>query len=120
MSLGKYVLIAPNLSIVGEDHRVDIVGIPYMFSGRPPLEETVIEDDVWIGRNVSIRAGVRIRRGALIAMGAVVTKDIEPYSIVGGVPARVIGMRFKAEDDRFLHDKMLLEPPKLGSFCMDR
>jgi acetyltransferase-like isoleucine patch superfamily enzyme len=120
VTLGKYVLVAPNLSIVGEDHRVDIVGIPYIFSGRPSLKETVIEDDVWIGRNVSIRAGVHIGRGSLIAMGAVVTKDIEPYSIVGGVPARVISMRFKAEDDRFLHDKMLSKPPTLGSFCMDR
>ena len=53
-----------------------------------------IGNDVWIGENVIIKGGINIGDGACIAMGAVVTKDVEPYSIVGGVPAQKIRMRF--------------------------
>lgn len=56
-----------------------------------------IGSDVWIGSNVIIRGGVRIGDGAIIAMGAVVTKDVAPYSIVGGVPAHFIRYRFTEE-----------------------
>ena len=52
--------------------------------------DVIIEEDVWIGANVTILEGVRIGRGATIAAGAVVNKDVPPYSIVGGVPAKVI------------------------------
>lgn len=59
--------------------------------------DIVIEDDVWIGDRSVILSGVRIGKGAVVAAGSVVTKDIEPYSIVGGVPARVIKYRFSKE-----------------------
>ena len=55
--------------------------------------DTLIGDDVWIGANVAILAGVRIGNGAIIGAGAVVTKDVPPYAIVGGVPAKVIKYR---------------------------
>jgi len=55
---------------------------------------STIEDDVWIGSNAVIRQGVRIGRGAVIGAGAVVLKDVAPYSIVAGVPAREIRKRF--------------------------
>ncbi|MDQ7799461.1 MAG: DapH/DapD/GlmU-related protein [Candidatus Edwardsbacteria bacterium] len=55
--------------------------------------QTVIEDDVWIGAQAIILPGVRIGRGAIVAAGAVVTKDVEPYAIVGGNPARLIKRR---------------------------
>jgi galactoside O-acetyltransferase len=53
----------------------------------------VIEDNVWLAANVTVVGGVRIGRGSVIAAGAVVTSDIEPYSIAGGVPARLIRRR---------------------------
>ena len=56
----------------------------------------IIEDDVWIGMNAIILSGVHIGQGAVISAGAVVTKDVEPYSIVGGNPAKLIKYRFDA------------------------
>lgn len=60
----------------------------------------IIGNDVWIGDRVSILEGVKIGNGAIIAAGAVVVKDVEPYSIVGGVPAKHIKTRFNAEEIR--------------------
>lgn len=116
VKIGNYVLVAPNFSIVGDDHRMDLVGVPYIFSGRPEGRNTLIGDDVWIGRNVCIRSGVKIGRGALVAMGAVVTKDVMPYSIVAGVPAKEIGVRFDASQIK-IHDQMLAKDPKRKAYC---
>ena len=112
--IGKYVLIAHDVSIQGADHRFDVPGTPICFAGRPEMPETVIEDDVWIGHRAIIIAGVRIGRGAVVGAGAVVTKDIEPYAIVGGVPARRIGERFPDPNDRKCHDAALAQPPVEG------
>jgi serine acetyltransferase len=54
----------------------------------------IIEDDVWMASNAVVLPGCRVARGAVVAAGAVVTRDVGPYEIVGGVPARVIGRRF--------------------------
>lgn len=62
----------------------------------------VIGNDVWIGEGVSIISGVKIGDGAIIAAGATVTKDVEPYSVVGGVPAKLIKKRFTEEETEFL------------------
>ena len=59
--------------------------------------DVIIEKDVWIGANVTILKGVTIGRGSVIAAGAVVTKSCDPYSIIGGVPAKLIKMRFTPE-----------------------
>ena len=59
----------------------------------------VAGNDVWIGDRVLIKGGVRIGDGAVIGMGAVVTKDVPPYAVVGGVPARIIKKRFTGEPD---------------------
>ena len=117
VTMGKYVMLAPEVWIVGNDHRFDMPGVPIIFSGRPEMRRTVIEDDAWIGNGAMILAGVRIGRGAVVAARAVVTKDVPPYEIVGGVPARKIGERFSNEADRARHDAMLAEPARGGQFC---
>ena len=76
------------------NHCFDSLEKPIMLQGHL-YGEIVIEDDVWIAANCTITPGTRIGHGAVVGAGAVVTRDVEPYAIVGGVPARVIGSRRK-------------------------
>ena len=66
----------------------------------------VVEDGCWIGANVTILKGVTIGRGSVVAAGAVVTRSCPPYSIIGGVPARVIRQRF-TEEEIAKHESLL-------------
>lgn len=99
LTIGKKVVFGPNPTIITGDHRFDVVG-KYIIdlTDADKLESSdapvVIEDDVWCGANVTILKGVTIGRGSVIAAGAVVTRSCEPYSIIGGVPATLISMRF--------------------------
>lgn len=107
VTLGRYAMLAPEVVIIGGDHRIDVAGTPILFSGRPELAKTVIGADAWIGFRAIVMAGVSIGRGAIVAAGAVVTKDVPPYEIHAGVPARKIGERFAGVADRMRHDAML-------------
>ena len=117
VSIGKYSMLAPGVSFVGSDHYFDKPGIPIIFSGQPKLNETIVEDDVWIGHRAIIIAGVRIGQGAIVAAGSIVTTDVEPYSIVAGVPAKLIKMRFDNENDIRLHRNMLESELFHGEYC---
>lgn len=117
VTFGKYVMLAANVTILGDDHHFNMPGTPVIFGGRPTLRATTVEDDVWVGQNVSIRAGVTVGRGAIVGMGAVVTKNVEPYSIVAGVPAKKIGMRFEDAASIERHDQMLAQPAEMGRYC---
>lgn len=90
--VGKHVMIAHAVSIRDTDHVFGDISIPMAAQGivTSPI---VIEDDVWIGHGATILKGVKIGKGAIVAAGAVVTRDVEPYSIVGGVPAKLIRVR---------------------------
>tara|TARA_R110002050_G_scaffold131117_3_gene252868 strand:+ start:252 stop:791 length:540 start_codon:yes stop_codon:yes gene_type:complete len=117
VSVGRYTMLATDVSILGGDHNINVLGTPIVFSGRPELKPTVIGDDVWVGHRAIIMAGVTIGSGAIIAAGSVVTKSVDPCSIVAGIPAKHIRYRFKVDDinqhiDRLeIFDKELL-PPK--------
>ena len=105
--IGRYCSIASNVFIGGIEHPIDWVGTsPVFYKGRdsvklklseyerPQDKITYIGNDVWIGYRACIKAGVTIGDGAIIGMGAVVTKNIPPYAIVGGNPAKIIKYRF--------------------------
>ena len=117
VELGAYSMLGPRVAIVGADHVFDQPGVPVIFSGRPELKPTVIERDAWVGCGSVVMAGVRIGRGAIVAAGAVVTKDVAPYEIVGGVPARKISNRFATAAARETHDRMLAQTPERRTFC---
>ncbi len=106
VSIGKYTMIANNVHIIGGDHCFNKVGIPIIFSGREPRKETIIGSDCWIGAYSVVMTGVHIGDGAIVAAGSVVTKNIPPYAIVGGVPTKLIRMRFN-EDEIKKHQAML-------------
>lgn len=120
VSIGAYTMLAPRVAFIGDDHRIDLAGVPVIFSGRPDLRHTVVEDDAWIGHSAIILSGVKIGRGAVIAAGAVVTKDVPDFEIHAGVPARKIGVRFPGEDERRKHIKMLDEGQYVGTHCLPK
>lgn len=111
LTIGRKVIFGPHPTIITGDHRIDVVGkfiIDVGDAEKNGLQDApvVIEDDVWCGANVTILKGVTIGRGSVVAAGAVVTKSFPPYSIIGGVPARMIRMRFSPEQIR-MHESIL-------------
>ena len=102
VKVGHFVMFATDVAILGGDHRFDLVGVPTRFTGRDGLHElqTVVEDDVWVGHGVIIIAGVTIGEGAVIGAGSVVTKDVPPYAVVAGVPAKIIRYRFDEQQQK--------------------
>lgn len=122
VKIGRYCSIADNVCVSLGNHPTNHVSTHPAFyyntekqigwtyhKGEPLFDEiykypkgedfyqVIIGNDVWIGSHALIMGGIRIGDGAVIASGAVVTKDVEPYSVVGGVPAKLIKMRFTEE-----------------------
>ncbi|MDA0406796.1 CatB-related O-acetyltransferase [Vibrio alginolyticus] len=105
--IGKFCSISHNVKIGLRKHPLNLFSTsPYLYYQTKGLVDkdyfndavsikTIVEDDVYIAANAVILSGVKVSTGAVIAAGAVVTKDIPPYAIVAGVPARVISYRFK-------------------------
>lgn len=97
--IGDHVMFGPHVFMITGGHRTDIKG-RYMDEisndEKRPFDDQdiILEGDNWIGANSIILKGVTIGKGAVVAAGAIVTKDVEPYTIVGGIPARVIRKRF--------------------------
>lgn len=95
IKIGNNVLIGPNVVIRATNHRFSDLNVPMKQQGHE-AGIIIIEDDVWLGANVVVVPNVRIGKGSIVGAGAVVTKDVEPYTIVGGVPAKMIGKRGKS------------------------
>lgn len=97
---GNKIMLGPNVTMMGGDHNTTQIG-RFMYDVEWKLPENdipiIIEDDVWIGTGAIILKGVRVGTGAIIAAGALVINEVPPYSIVGGVPARILKMRFTGE-----------------------
>jgi len=110
--IGSFCSIADHVIIGGGMHPMEWVSMsPVFYEGRDSVKtkfsehkrdyvkRTIIGHDVWIGERVIIKQGVNIGTGAVIGMGSIVTRDIEPYNIVAGSPAKVIRKRF---DDKVI------------------
>lgn len=116
-SIGDYALIASRVAFVGRhDHGINSLGVPMRFGpwvGAADAPEDVrkegviVDCDVWIGFGAIVLSGVRIGRGAIVAAGAVVAKDVDPYTIVAGSPARVVGVRHGDAGARHRHEQMM-------------
>lgn len=123
VEIGSFCSIANGVIIGGGMHPIDWVSMsPVFYEGRDSVKakfsehkreeilKTLVGHDVWIGQNCLIKQGVKIGNGAVIGMGSVVTKDVEPYTIVAGIPAKFIRKRF---DDEIIED---LEKSKWWNF----
>jgi len=101
IQIGHKVMFGPDVSILGGDHNTTQIG-EFMTDVHWKLpkndQKVTIENDVWVGARVIILKGITIGTGSIVAAGALVSKDVLPYSIVGGVPAKVIKMRFQGKE----------------------
>ena len=93
VKIGNYCMIAPRVMILNYGHNTESIKEPMMKQGVRAYDQTIIADDVWIGAAAIVMPGVKIGTGSIVAAGAVVTKNVEAYSVVGGNPAKLIKMR---------------------------
>ncbi len=118
---GNDVLIGPGTYVWSQNHRFDRVELAIREQGveRAAVD---IEDDVWIAARCVILPGVRIAKGTVVAAGAVVTRSTEPYTIVAGVPARMIGKReeIPVPNDSIIHREiqLLSANPSMGNIAL--
>ena len=109
--IGNYFMSGPNVVFITGNHRTDIVGKPMeqvTNNEKKAIDDQdiVIMDDVWIGANAIILKGITIGEGSIVGAGSVVTKDVEPYTIVAGNPAKKIKPRFT--DEQITEHKRIL------------
>ena len=107
--IGNHVMFGPNVTIIGGNHNVSEVGRFMMdVVEKKPCDDkgVVIEDDVWVGAGATLLSGVIIARGSIVAAGAVVTENFPPYSVIGGVPAKLLRSRWDKETIK-IHEMIL-------------
>lgn len=108
----KYSAASVNLTVVTGNH-IPTVSIPQYFLGPSHIndkeKDIIVEEDVWIGANVTLISGAHIGRGAVVGACCLVRSDIPPYAIVVGVPAKVVGVKFSKEQI-IEHEKKLYKP----------
>ncbi|WP_281509538.1 acyltransferase [Muribaculum intestinale] len=112
LTIKDNVIFGPRPTIITGDHRIDVIGTPIIHSHEKTPEndmDVTIEEDVWFGANIVLLKGVTIGRGSVVAAGAVVNKSCPPYSIIAGVPAKVIKYRFSIEE-ALEHESKIYHP----------
>jgi acetyltransferase-like isoleucine patch superfamily enzyme len=92
ITIGNNVMLGPRVSIYAENHVFDNPNITIKEQGVQKMD-VIIEDDCWVASNAVITAGVTIGKGSVVAAGAVVTESVAPFSVVGGIPAKLIKSR---------------------------
>lgn len=97
VKMGSYCSIGPASIFGGMEHTINKVSMSDRLSESPDVPQTVIGNDVWIGANCVIRAGISIGNGAVVGAQSFVNKDVPPYAVVVGSPARIIRYRFSEE-----------------------
>ena len=120
--IGKFTSIADNCIVGGASHPMDWVSTsPVFHEGKNilkknfsehtfnPYKKTIIGNDVWLGNSVLVKAGVTIQDGAVIGMGSIVTKDIGPYEVWAGNPAKLIKKRFDDKTIKILRESLWWE-----------
>ena len=93
VTIGRYVNMGPEVVVYTQNHAFNRIDIPMQKQGYDNVRPVVIGDDVWLGRRVIILPGVKIGEGCVIGAGAIVAKDIPPYSVVVGNPAKIVKVR---------------------------
>lgn len=105
--IGRYCSIAGNVSIGIGEHKIDRVSTSSIFYNKPfetlTEKECIVGNDVWIGTNVVVRRGVTIGNGAIIGANSFVNKDVKPFEIVAGTPAKHIRMRFSEQQIQLIN-----------------
>ncbi len=99
IEIGNFVQIAPYVTIMSAMHEHERTDIPMYEQKGYISKKVIIEDDVWIGLRAIILPGVKIGKGAIVGAGSVVTKNVESYSVVGGVPAKFIRSRLVSRNN---------------------
>jgi len=97
VEIGRNVMMGPDVKIYTINHNFKRIDIPMNEQGFQKSKKVIIEDDVWIGANVIILPGVKIGTGSILGAGAVISKNVEPYSIMAGNPARKVKSRLNDE-----------------------
>ena len=114
--IGNHVIFANYVALIGKyDHHHQQIGVPTRlasqisdsdYNWKGLNQKIIVQDDVWIGVGSIVLSGVTIGIGSIVAAGSVVTKDVEPYSIYAGNPARKISNRFDSEEQLQEHIRL--------------
>jgi acetyltransferase-like isoleucine patch superfamily enzyme len=116
IQIGDNSFFGPQVTLIGGNHSSHIIGklmTDYKLSDKLPSDDAsiLIEEDVWVGTGAIILKGAHVGRGSIIAAGSVVTHDVLPYTVVGGVPAKTIKFRWDIEDI-IKHEEICYSPDK--------
>jgi len=105
--IDDYVMLASYVSIIGGDHIYNQPGKTMINSKRGEQKTVVIEKDVWVGHGAIIMHGVTLGEGCIISAGSIVLKDVQPYCIMAGHPAKKIKNRFESIEEEIYHSKSI-------------